>query len=238
MDGVKQILLREWRKRDPFLRDHEGFVSFVQERLHSPIQAGDIVVQTWSWIGIYDRIIPYWQVRLVKEAELYHGIMSEKEAKRRFGVNYRREGQGVYTPNPEGGYDYYCHAVPYTAWPMEIRWFHISADEAKPDVRKTGLVWSVPTWKEHGSWYELCHEEIELPSHWSTNRRQIVSDIVVSLRRPRNDGRPCCPLVAEKELVDILDALPVKYWEWTRENFEENMATLRKWLAPFMCTTS
>lgn len=229
--SIVKVLLEEWKRvHDPYLLNMSGFEEFLEERLYSPIQPGDIVFQTWAWIGVYQAIIPYWQVRFVKDAELYHGIMSEREAKRKFDKQYRREGQGVYTPNPEGGYDYYCHAVPYTAWPMQIQWFHISQDDPKLDIAKTGLRWRVPTWGEHGSWYEAPKEEIQLPEHWSGHRNLNESDICVSLRRPKDDGRPCCPLIPEKELVNLLNLLPVKYWEWTRENFEEKMRILLEWM--------
>lgn len=230
-NSVVGYLLDEWqRTEDPFLLYPEKFDKFRDERLFGEIEPGDIVVQTWAWIGKFDTIFPYWQVRTIKPAELFHGIMSEKEAKKRFGKAYRREGQNVYTPNPEGGGDYYCHAVPYTAWPTEVHWFHIGPRPPRTNIEKTGLVSRVPSWDEIKAWHENQTGEIQLPNHWSIAEHRPIGAYVQSLKRPLHSGQPICPLLIEKDMVDLLSVLPVKYYEWTRENFKEKRRIILEWL--------
>jgi len=104
-----------------------------------PLPPGTIVRQTWPWIGLYDVIYPYWQVRYAAHP----------------GTPPRRHETGWVSYNtardftlelPGAPLQYYCVAVPHGVYFASRCWF------SPRDLVDTGLRWRVPTWQEIHDW--------------------------------------------------------------------------------------
>lgn len=170
-------------------------------------RAGDIVRQSWPWIGCYDVLYPYWQIRFSTTMRELH--LKEVRAKHPTWPEQKLEAKALEECRGYGDPDvvrHYCSAVPYGTYPGEVWWFD---DE---DLVPTGLSWRIPSWEEIQDW---CVKDRK------------VSEYVASLNAPhRSRKRGECdpsfypPYSEEKNLVVLLKRLSTPWRGVTRDNFD------------------
>jgi|GEM_PF-5846862 len=165
---------------------------------------GEIARQARPWIGCFDAVYPYWQVRFsTSMRELY---VKEVRAKHPTWPDRKVAAEALEKAAPYGDPDvvrYYCSAVPYGAFPEEIWWF------GEEDLVPTGLSWRVPPWEEIAEW---CV------------RNRKTSCYVAGLNAPHKSlggPRSFYPSYPEEdELVAILNTRSPSWTQVTRETFD------------------
>lgn len=189
------------------------------------IPVGAIVIQTWPWIGKYQEIIPYWQVRasrtdrqmLEDRIRREHKSWPDQKVEREI-LKVTEDTRKMYTMNnhpiPEPKMNYLCDGLPHGMRPMEIHWF------SSEDVMDTGLRWKVVSDEEQNRWcaraatkredgtsYNSPYVRSLGASHWCPDKK----------RCEQLSGRWCGhwpPYKEEQGLLDLLATLPPAFPRW------------------------
>jgi hypothetical protein len=188
-------------KRDPTQASFlEG--DYGAKVLGAKFRPGDIVRQNWPWIGHYQVVYPYFHV-----------------------ISWALD---------DAGHRYLCYAVPYGSCTNEITWipekylvplgfsFEVKSHKFLTD---SGII--MRYYRQH------CGDPWE--EGWPA---EYMAGIHRTLKVPCGAGSPyhetgCpwpdqAPFAWERELVEFLDSLPVKWYECTRDNWYEKFPEDKK----------
>ena len=190
---------------DPFV---DQLLLFQPAEPTTRFRPGEIVRQTWPWIGCYDSIFPYWQVRFAQTGrEMRAQDLRNRHSKWSEQKIHRVAGEEARAYGPPDEVKFYCTAVPFGPFPEEIHWFR------ETDITPTGLSWRIPSWEDIEEWCRRTGQCSTLLAQLNGPHRHHA--------KPGESYTPSFypPYEEEEELVQLLRTLPVPWSDVTHDKF-------------------